>query len=93
MGLNGTDVAREAGDIVLLDDNFASIVIGIQEGRLLFDNLKKSIAYTLAHLPPEIIPVLFWAVVGTPLAMSGILTLCIDLLTEVINHKANVKLK
>lgn len=82
MGLNGSDVAREAGDIVLLDDNFASIVIGIKEGRLLFANLKKSIAYTLTHLVPEVLPVLLWAFVGCPQPMGSILALCIDLLTE-----------
>ena len=54
-----------AADIVLLDDNFASIVIGIKEGRLLFANLKKSIAYSLAHLVPEVVPVLLWAFAGT----------------------------
>nr|CAD2191605.1 unnamed protein product [Meloidogyne enterolobii] len=53
MGVNGSDIARRAADIVLTDDNFASIVKGIEEGRLLFDNLRLSIAYTLAHLWPE----------------------------------------
>ena len=80
----GSDVSKEAADMVILDDNFESIVIGIREGRLLFTNLKKSIAYTLAHLMPELLPVVLWAIVGVPLAISGILTLCIDLLTEVL---------
>lgn len=56
MGINGSDVAKEAADLILLDDNFTSIVIGIKEGRLLFANLKKSIAYTLAHLVPQMTP-------------------------------------
>ena len=77
-------MAREAADIVLLDDNFASIVVGIKEGRLLFANLKKSIAYTLAHLPPEVVPVLLWCFAGTPQPMGALLTLCIDLLTELV---------
>jgi sodium/potassium-transporting ATPase subunit alpha len=46
----------QAGDIILLDDNFASIVVGIEAGRLLFDNLKKTVAYTVTHILPEIFP-------------------------------------
>jgi len=52
MGLAGNEVAKASADMILMDDNFASIVLGIKIGRILFDNLKKSIAYTLAHCLP-----------------------------------------
>jgi sodium/potassium-transporting ATPase subunit alpha len=84
MGLNGSAVAKEAADVVLLDDNFASIVTGIREGRLCFANLKKSIAYSLAHLTPEVLPVLIWGYGGAVQPMGSLLTLCIDLLTELV---------
>lgn len=58
MGIEGTDVAKEAADMILLDDNFASIVVGIMEGRLIFDNLKKVVSYILASNVPELVPVL-----------------------------------
>ena len=82
MGRNGSAVAREAADLVLLDDNFPSIVVGIFEGRLLFSNLKKSCAHTLAHLLPEVFPVLFWSFAGAPLPIGSIAVLMVDLLTE-----------
>jgi len=69
---------------LLLNDNFASIVDGVEEGRLIFDNLKKSIAYTLSSNIPEITPFLFFVLFQMPLALSTILILCIDLGTDMI---------
>lgn len=82
MGVGGSDVAKEAADVILMDDNFASIVEGVQEGRLVFDNLKKTIAYTLTHLWPEIVPILLNLALGLPLALTPLLILSIDLGTE-----------
>ncbi|VDK77506.1 unnamed protein product [Litomosoides sigmodontis] len=82
MGIAGTDVSKEAADMILLDDNFASIVTGVEEGRIIFDNLKKSIAYTLTSNIPEITPFLSYILFGIPLPMSVIAILCIDLGTD-----------
>ena len=82
MGLNGSDVAREAAKIVLLDDNFASIVNGVEQGRVIFENLKKSIAYTLTHLLPELVSVLIFLFFGLPQGLSTLQILSIDLGTE-----------
>jgi len=84
MGIEGTDVAKDASDMILLDDNFASIVIGIMEGRLIFDNLKKSIAYTLSSNIPEILPFLLFIVTQVPLPLSTVLILAIDLGTDMV---------
>jgi len=70
--------------MILMDDNFASIVNGVEEGRLIFDNLKKSICYTLTSKPPELIPFLLWVAAGFPLAISTILILAIDLGTDMV---------
>jgi sodium/potassium-transporting ATPase subunit alpha len=74
----------QAADMILLDDNFASIVRGVEEGRLIFDNLKKSIAYTLSSNIPELVPFLLFMVVKIPLPLSTILILCIDLGTDLV---------
>jgi sodium/potassium-transporting ATPase subunit alpha len=58
MGITGSDVAKDAADMILLSDDFSNIVIGIEEGRKIFDNLKKSICYTLTSNIPEIWPFL-----------------------------------
>jgi sodium/potassium-transporting ATPase subunit alpha len=72
MGLAGSDVAKQAADIVLMDDSFSSIVAGVREGRLLFDNIKKTIAYTLTHLGPELVPVVLNLLLGFPQGLSTI---------------------
>lgn len=84
MGIAGSDVSKEAADMILLDDNFASIVSGVEEGRLIFDNLKKSIAYTLTHNPPEISPFLAYIVLNIPAPLTTVLILCIDLGTDIV---------
>ena len=84
MGVNGSDVSKQAADMILLDDNFASIVHGIEEGRLIFDNLKKSIAYTITSNVPELLPFLVYIVLGVPLALSTVCILLIDLVTDML---------
>eukprot|EP00178_Gracilaria_changii_P020586 TRINITY_DN5_c0_g3_i2.p1 TRINITY_DN5_c0_g3~~TRINITY_DN5_c0_g3_i2.p1 ORF type:complete len:1165 (+),score=177.12 TRINITY_DN5_c0_g3_i2:6755-10249(+) len=83
MGISGSDVSREAAKIVILDDNFSSIVQGVEEGRLIFDNLKKSIAYTLTSNVPQLIPFLAFITLKIPLPLTTILILCIDLGTDI----------
>ncbi|KAK1169891.1 sodium/potassium-transporting ATPase subunit alpha-1-like [Acipenser oxyrinchus oxyrinchus] len=84
MGISGSDVSKQAADMILLDDNFASIVTGVEEGRLIFDNLKKSIAYTLTSNIPEITPFLFFIIASIPLALGTVTILCIDLGTDML---------
>lgn len=71
--------------MILLDDNFASIVTGVEEGRLIFDNLKKSIAYTLTSNIPEISPFLAFILCDIPLPLGTVTILCIDLGTDMVN--------
>merc|ERR1712227_856434 len=84
MGIAGSDVSKQAADMILLDDNFASIVTGVEEGRLIFDNLKQSIAYTLTSNIPEISPFLVFMVFSVPLPLGTVTILCIDLGTDLL---------
>ncbi|KAI7962934.1 hypothetical protein MJO28_001028 [Puccinia striiformis f. sp. tritici] len=79
MNISGSDVSKEAANMILLDDNFASVVDGVREGRLIFTNLKRSIQYTVTHSVPEVIPQLLYVIVPIPLPLSAILILVIDL--------------
>lgn len=119
MGLNGSAVAQDAADILLMgttsvhrqfssqsqrgpthqldflafslrthiallaaDDNFASIVNGIEEGRIIFDNIKKTIAYTMAHIFPEVLSAILALLAGLPSGLTAMMVLTIDLGTE-----------
>jgi sodium/potassium-transporting ATPase subunit alpha len=84
MGQAGTDVAREAAQIVLLDDNFASIVAGVEEGRAVFANIRKFTSYVLASNVPEIVPFLAYVVLPVPLGLTVIQILSIDLGTDLV---------
>ena len=79
MGNTGTDVAKEAADMILLDDNFASIVNAVEEGRAVFDNIRKFLTYVLVHNVAELIPYLAFLLFSIPLALTPIQVLFIDM--------------
>ena len=82
MGVKGTDVAREASDIILMDDNFSSVVAAIEEGRAVFSNIRSFMTYILTSNIPEIIPYLGFVLLKIPLALTIIQILAIDLGTD-----------
>ncbi|XP_022907942.1 sodium/potassium-transporting ATPase subunit alpha-like [Onthophagus taurus] len=82
MGISGSEVSKEAADMILLDDNFATIVTGIEEGRLIFDNLKKTIGYLLTSNIPEISPFLMYVFISIPQALSVMAIMVIDVGTD-----------
>lgn len=84
MGLSGTDVAKEAADLILLDDNFASIVTAIEEGRAVFDNLRKFLTYILSSNIPELVPYLAFVLFRIPLPLTIIQILAVDLGTDML---------
>lgn len=79
MGIAGTDVAKEAADMVLLDDNFASIVNAVEEGRAVFQNIRKFLTYVLVHNVAELVPYLAFIVFRIPLPLTPIQVLTIDM--------------
>ncbi|WP_321212181.1 cation-transporting P-type ATPase [Methanothermobacter sp. DP] len=81
---SGTDVAKEAADIVLADDNFASIVTAVREGRTVYENIRKFITYIFSHETAEIVPFVLMVLFGIPLPITIMQILAIDLGTDTL---------
>ncbi|MGQ9570696.1 MAG: cation-translocating P-type ATPase [Thermodesulfovibrionales bacterium] len=84
MGIMGTDVAKEASDMILLDDNFATIVNAIEEGRAIYDNIRKFISYIFSSNIPEIVPYLAYVLLRIPLPLTIMQILAVDLGTDML---------
>ncbi|HOI40572.1 MAG TPA: cation-transporting P-type ATPase [Methanobacterium sp.] len=84
MGITGTDVAKEAGDMILTDDNFATIVEAIKEGRTIYENIRKFITYIFSHETAEIVPFLMMVLFRIPLPITVMQILAIDLGTDTV---------
>ncbi|KAI9002514.1 hypothetical protein DFJ74DRAFT_695887 [Hyaloraphidium curvatum] len=83
MNISGSDVSKEAAAMILIDDNFASTVHGIEEGRVIFQNVRKSIRFVMSHIAPEVWTALLFVIVPIPLPLQAIQILWIDLGYEI----------
>jgi sodium/potassium-transporting ATPase subunit alpha len=85
MGIAGSEVSKQAAGMILLDDNFASIITGVEEGRTIFENLKKSIVYIISANIPELMPFLFYVIANVPLPLGVIAMLSICIGTDLVS--------
>ena len=83
MGISGSDVTKDTADIILLNDDFSSIIDGVEEGRRIFENFKKTIMYTMISNVAEFLPFFAYIILRCPLPLSAIFMLCIDVGTDI----------
>lgn len=84
MGIRGSDVAKESAAMILMDDNFASIVSAIEEGRAIYANIRKFVTYIFSHLLPEAVPFIAFVLFGIPLPLTVMQVLAVDLGTDLM---------
>ncbi|CAG2113659.1 unnamed protein product [Medioppia subpectinata] len=84
MGITGSEVSKQAADMILLDDNFATIVVGVEEGRRIFDNMKKTVSYIIAGSVTTLFPFLIYVIFGFPQPIGTITVLLICLGTDMV---------
>jgi magnesium-transporting ATPase (P-type) len=84
MGITGTDVAKEAADVILVKDDFSSVASAVEEGRAIYDNLRKFITYIFASNIPELLPFILTALLNIPLALTVAQIIAIDFGTDLL---------
>ena len=90
MGVESSEAAKQVSDIILLDNNFASVVAGIEEGRLMFENLRKSTLFALTTNLSEILPFLLLLVLQIPPPLNPISIMMISIGTDLVSFATNL---
>jgi magnesium-transporting ATPase (P-type) len=91
MGRGGTDVAREAADMVLTDDNFVSIYAAVEEGRITFDNIRKATFFLISSGAAEVVTIVGAVALGWPLVLLPAQILWLNLVTDSLVQAANAR--
>lgn len=86
LGNLGVDVCKRSADMLIADDSFASVVCAVEEGRLIFDNLRKATAYTITNKVPEAVAFLLFLIAEIPIAISTLTILYLDIIVDLVRQ-------